>query len=410
MPLSELSRRRFWARVYRRIFLLFIALAAISAVAGVRNAVHNSQDMQWSGAHVLAAHLDPWGEYLRGDQQHRFVQSQVPNYLAITYVLMLPFGLMPLATAKVVFALCNVGFAIASAVLAARFYGIHGRGVVTVVSLLLMATPTRTTIGNGQQGLLVLLVWCLGLLVFQMTGTRAAIAGLAYGKFTFMPPMLLFLWLRWGWRAVSWSIVPAITALLLAWWWITGGHDPNALLILAKEPFRMARVGYSWGAGDQNLMALLEPLLRWLGSDLRDTIELAVAMSVCAAVSLPAYRRSWSEEWSGAGSVRWQMALMATMSYGLFKHHSYDAVVLLFPLCYALRMWRERSAKIVLGILAYLFYLQRVLEALHLHPAWAHGAEFGLLMIILRMTYRLREVDLSAQPASIPAQRLALVH
>ncbi len=410
MPLSELSRRRFWAQIYRRIFLLLIALAVVSTVAGVRNAIHNSQDMQWSGAHVLAVHLDPWGEYLRGDQQHRFVQSQVPNYLAITYLLMLPFGVMPLAVAKAAWAICNVGCAIASGVLASRFYGIRGRGVVTVVCLLLMATPTRTTIGNGQQGLLVLLLWCLGLLVFQMNGARAAIAGLAYGKFTFMPPMLLFLWLRWGWRAVLWSVVPALSSLLLVWWWITGGHDPKALVVLAKEPFRMARVGYSWGPGDQNLMALLEPLLRWLNNDLRDTIELAVALSVCAAVSLPAYRRSWSEEWSGAGSVRWQMALMATMSYSLFKHHPYDAVVLLFPLCYALRMWRERSAKIVLGLLAYLFYGQRLLEAAHLHPAWAHGAEFGLLMVMLRVTYRMREVDQSAAPLRLPAERMALVH
>jgi len=392
MPPPEPFGHNKSSRVHRALFFLLMLLAVASAGVGAWNGLHHSQDFQWSGARLLAAHIDPWAEYLRGDPDHRIVLTQNPNYLAILYVLILPLGLLPLMAAKVVWIACNLVFAVVSGAVAARFYGLRGRGVVTAVCLLLMATPVRNSIGNGQQGLLVLLIWCVSLLTLKLSDTQAGLAGISYCKFNFAPPVFLYLLFRCGVKAALLSLIPMLAAIGLVWLWITGGHDAHVLLRIGLEPFAAARTGYTYIAGDQNLMVVMEPLLHRWSEPVRDGIEFGAALGVCLVVSYLAFRHHREN------SVQWQMALMATMSVGLFKHHAYDAVVLLLPLCYALGRWQERRAKIVLGLIGYLFYFERVLEAAHLHPRWAYLAEFAMLMAILAMTYRLREPSGLAQP------------
>jgi hypothetical protein len=395
MPPPEQFGHNNSSYVHRGLFFLLMLLAIVSAGVGARNGLHHSQDFQWSGARLLVGHVDPWAEYLRGDPDHRIVLTQNPNYLAILYVLILPLGLLPFMAAKIVWIVCNLVFAIVSGAVAARFYGLRGRGVVTVVCLLLMATPVRNSIGNGQQGLLVLSIWCLSLLTLKLSDTRAGLVGLSYCKFNFAPPVFLYLLFRWGVRAALLSLIPMLAAIGLVWLWITGGHDPHALLRIGLEPFAAARTGYTYVAGDQNLMVVMEPQLRRWPEPVMNGVEFGAALGVCLVVSYLAFRRH------RGSSVQWQMALMATMSVGLFKHHSYDALVLLLPLCYALGRWQERRAKIVLGLIGYLFYFQRVLEAVHLHPRWAYLVEFTMLMGILAIMYRLREASELVAPELI---------
>ncbi len=364
-------------------WLLLLALALLSTAAGVRNAAHASQDFQWSGVRLLLAHADPWAVYLAGDPEHSFVLSQVPNYLPILYVLLAPLGLLPLGTAQGVWAIVNVGFAVVSVAAAGRAYRLRWRAQVLVGCLFLMATPTRNSIGNGQQGLLVLMLWCLTLLSPTWSAAKAGWSGLAYFKFSFAPPMLCFLLFRRGIKAAFWSLLPGAVSLLLVWLWITGARDPWAIFRLATEPLAVARHGFSAAPDNPNLMNLMEPLLLRFGAGVSAGVELAVAIALCAAVSRSAFRDR------GEGSVPWQMALMATMSYGLFKHHPYDAVVLLLPFCHGFARREEGRAKAVLVLIAYMFYGRKLLEAAHLHPAWARVPEFLVVMAIFYLIYRI---------------------
>ncbi len=406
-PIEFLESER-GSKARRLLFLLLLSLALVSTAVGLINAIHRSQDFQWSGERVLLAHGDPWAEYLAGDPGHHFLASQVPNYLAILYVLILPVGLLPLLFAKVLWALLNIVSAVVCSVIAGRSYGLRWRSVCVVICLMLTATATRNTIGNGQQGLLVLLVWSLALFPSQLGAgrevgvvgrgravgrTRALVAGIAFLKYSFAPPLALLLLFRGGVKAVLLSAVPALLAVVAVWLWITGGHDPAAILRLALEPFAVARHGFTAGPADPNLMNLLESLLRSRSEDARNSLELLAALSACVAVSYFAFGRNHHKP------VQWQIAIMATMSYGLFKHHAYDAVVLLLPLCYALKHRRQPAAQAVLVLIAYLFYLQRGLEALHLHALWMRIPEFLMLMSILGCTYRLGVVERKAVEA-----------
>ena len=370
---------------------LLLVLAVLSTAQASKNALERSQDFQWSGVRLLLAHIDPWADYLQNDYLHRSIHlSQNPNYLPILYLLLVPLGFLPLVPAEMTWFALNVAFAIASGVLAARFYGLGWRSVSAVVCLLLIATPTRMTFGNGQQGLFVLLLWSVSLLAPRLTDWRSAVAGVSYFKFNFAPPLFLYLLFRGGIRAVLLSAVPSAIATTLIWLWLTRGRDPSELLRLVAEPFAVSRTGYFPNGGDPNLMDVIQAKV--LHINLQNpvvplgvtAITLGAALLVCFTLLYYAVRRH------PQSSGQWQMALLATASVGLFKHHFYDTVVLLFPLCHALRLWRSRHAQVALAAIAYLWYLQRAIDATHIALPNLFVFQFAVLMLLLTMTYQLR--------------------
>jgi hypothetical protein len=187
-------------RGQRWLLTLLSLCAAVSTSVGVMNALHQSQDFQWSGERVLLHHVDPWAQYLAGDPGHQFIMTQIPNYLPILYVLIVPLGMLSLVYAKLLWGLANVVFAVVSAGAAGRAFGLRRWRIVALVCLMLMATPTRISIGNGQQSLLVLMMWCLTLLSTRLTGRGAILSGIAYFKYSFAPPMALYpRWLPLAW-------------------------------------------------------------------------------------------------------------------------------------------------------------------------------------------------------------------
>ncbi len=388
---SKRPRQVAWANV---LLALLGLLALGSVVVGGWNAMHRSQDFQWSGSRVLDAHLDPWHEYLRGDPDHRFVLTQVPNYLPILYLLIFPLGWMSLGVAKLVWMIFNLLFAVWSAILAGRFYGLRRQWLLLVICLMLVGTPTRTSIGNGQQGLLVLFVWCLTLMWPRLSDRGAAWAGASYFKFNFAPAALFFLLFRGGVRAALLSAIPSIVATLAIWLWITGGHDSSELARLVTEPLAVSRVGYAPSGGGTNLMDVLEAALGrfHLSMTIVNPLELVSALVVCGSVLYVALRRQQES------STQWQLALMATMSFGLFKHHDYDGIVLLIPLCYGLRMWADRRGKAVVLLLGYGWYVQRAVEAAHLQPSFGFVFEFGLLVAVLVLVFKLRSYETKLEP------------
>jgi hypothetical protein len=383
MPSVKHTQNHRLSSTQRGLLILLVLCATVSTSIGVVNALHQSQDFQWSGERVLLAHVDPWARYLAGDPQHQFLQTQIPNYLPILYVLIVPLGLLPLFYAKLLWALANVAFAIVSAGAAGRAFELGRWRLLVLVCLMLMATPTRISIGNGQQGLLVLMLWCLTLLATRLTGRAALLSGIAYFKYSFAPPMALFLLFRRGGRAFALSLVPAMAGVAVVWFWITGGRDPMELLRLVLEPLAVSRNGFKADVNDPNLMNVVEQLLRGRPQAFVSGVEMVVALGICLFVSTFAFRRNPD------GEIGLQVSVMAVMGYGLFKHHTYDAVVLLLPLAYAIARSQERAARVLIGLIGYLFFVERGLQAAHLPGAWLRLPDFLVVMTILALTYKM---------------------
>ena len=386
-------------------FLLGCVVVAglVSCVAGVVHAVPRSQDFQWSGERLLLDHIDPWRDYLLGDPAHRLLATQVPNYLPVLYVLLVPFGLVSAGAANLGWAVCNSCFAVASALLAARFYGFRSwRAMLGITAAMLAAAPTRVTLSNGQQGLLVLLLWTLALLHSGPVSPRGAtIAGVSYLKYSFAPALAVYLLLRddvpRGLRTLLWTLIPSAAATVLVWLWITGGHDLSRLFGLVTEPLAVTRVGYQpTGDPGQTFMDLFEFLLGGgpVATPRLTTISLLIALAITFAVLVPAVRRSFGSD-SAAATDRtgWLVALTATISFVLYKHHPYDEVVFLFPFCYALRHWRRPAALAALFLIGYCWYVQPHVDLqVRFSLAWC-VARMSILFALILCVYRIADIS-----------------
>ena len=386
-------------------------LALLSVAAGVWKGARQTQDFQWSGAHLAVQHVDPWAEALTHGFDGAFGQAK-PNYLPLLYVLLAPFGELSEETARLLWAVTNVIFAVTSALLIARFCGLRGSKVGAGICLFLLATPTRNCIGNGQQSLLVLMLWAVAMR-FEGSTRKAArwmqplLLGASFFKFTFAPPVLLFVLFRRGLRAALLTLAPAVAGTLAVWLWLFERHDAGSLLTLCREPFAVAERGYTATPADPNLMNVVEFFLAGRGLTTRTIVEGAAALLACVAICAWMFKSQGPTAahqkgidgggGSRADSVAWQMSMLALVSFALFKHHGYDGVVLLFPFCYALRHWTRPVAKVLLALLAWPFYVERLLDAVYRRPAWFCLPDLLLLCSALVLTVRLRAK--SADPA-----------
>ena len=374
-------------------------LAGLSLAQGFQNAHARSQDFQWSGVRMLFARIDPWAEYLRGDPLHLIHLSQIPNYLPVLYVLLVPIGFLPMKAGAMVWAVANVLFAILSAWFAGRFFGFGRALTFALACLLLTATPTRATLGNGQQGLLVLFLWCASLLAVRLSDSRAALAGISYFKFNFAPATAIYLLLRGGLRAILFSALPSAAATLLIWLWLTHGTNLRALVSVITGPLAVSKTGYFPSGGDPNLMDVLQvplfpsfqpgtflanrPVPGWVAG-----LTFAIAAVLCFAILYLATRQRDDRD-----AVGWHVALMAISSVVLFKHHPYDAVVLLIPFAYSLQHWKRAAGKLALLGIAYSWYFQKAVEFVLRHDprTWKYlfFVEFAALAFALGAIYRI---------------------
>lgn len=134
------------------------AIALVSLALAVRNANFptNSQDFQYSAAHLMLQHVNPYELY--PVDRSRFLLTQGPNYLPFLYLLLLPFGAVTWPVARMAWALCNVGFSLHIAWNLRRGVAVAWKSQLagTLAALVfLVATPARSGIGNGQHALLV---------------------------------------------------------------------------------------------------------------------------------------------------------------------------------------------------------------------------------------------------------------
>ena len=393
-------------RLYERrnvragLLLVLMLLALVSLTKGLQNARGQSQDLQWSGARMLMRHIDPWRDALNQDPGHLIQKSQIPNYLPLLYILMLPLGILPLADAQMVWAICNILFAMVSVWLATRFFGLRRSTSLAVLFLLLIATPTRVTIGNGQYGLLVLLLWSAGLLIDRLNDGRSMVTGVSYVKFNFAPPVLVYLLMRFGIRRALVSLLPILAGAIVVCLWLGEWHTGAQLMQFLTSPLHVAEYGYFPRLGGSNLMDMVEPILDSLRVPFRwfDLIETSCA--VLAFIPIFLSRPNGDRR----DAVCADVALLALASFALFRHHPYDSVVLLFVVCYALRgPWSRRSIAL-LCVVAYFWYLQRGLDQLRFVPSWRPPAEFALLAGALAIMLSLRRSGTRA-PSAGPSEQ-----
>jgi len=392
---KELSTKR---RILVGLVLAILAiLATISAWQGWLNAWHGSQDFQWSPAQAFWRHENPYKLYLEGNKESRLILTQIPNYAQLLYITLLPYAALPFAAAKPLWATTNILFAIISCALSARAFALSRLQSWLLVLIFLMAFPTRNSIGNGQQSLLILTAFTLAISIArparrpaQDQQTRrtgpgkpaplsAILAGFSYAKYSFAPSFGAAFLHRYGCRFFLLTLVPTLAGLLLFSAWL-GGFPPSLTMIF--EPVKVASNGVSSGYGD--LLSILQSLLS--SNSVYQKLASFVCLLLAGATPFLIDKRS-------SDLTYWSFAAVASLSF--VTHLVYDYVFYLFPAIFALRHWRYRRGQAIGALVLYQWFAVKAIASvgiansalpwlgftanlLTLHLLRSHAVEEGL--------------------------------
>jgi hypothetical protein len=356
-------------------------LAAVSVAAALREMWINSMDFQWSDVHLLLEHRDPWAIYLAGDPLHEILLVQIPNYLHELFVLLLPFGLLSFPVSKLLWAACNFVFVGVLIWSVCRLYELEGRRAWLLALLVLMGTPFRVTIGNGQNDALALMA--IGLWAWTRSqGARGLLLGIAYEKYSFPPVLVIFLLVRRRWKLLVASLIPPIAGFL-----IVKMIDPTGWKTLALEPLTVATHKGSVTVGWANITAAIQRIApvgavpQWLAPT-----------SFVAAIVLALFFAVFFARRAEGVDGRILLACLISASLACFPHQIYDFLALIFPLAIMLKSHPSRMRTAAFVLLAYFWYLERLFELhrwkLHLYMI---VPSFLLMLGLVAVTFELRK-------------------
>lgn len=335
------------------LFVLAV-LAAISVAKGFQNALIGSQDFQWSPARLLGEGINPYQIYLGGNKDGALILSQGPNYLHLLYILFLPFGLLDWDTVKPVWAVTNVALGILCVHFIARTGSkISGSWLLAVLLVFLCSTPFRTTVSNGQHGLLILLCSYLGWSM-RPTLRSSPLLSISYVKYSFAPPVMLWLLLEKNFRLLFMSF------LFLAAGWILfsilAGINP---LQTALQPLQVSALAVSEGTADVMSIVRVFDLNRHVFPGV------GYVMGIGLAIGLTLYLRFFCKHLADEDLFA-ALGLISLMS---FIHLGYDFVFLLPVLCRAHFLGLRRRVLVYAGV-GYFWFALRFFMTNGGHYSW----------------------------------------
>lgn len=315
-----------------RLLKLALAIAGAIALASVGWGVYRGlaadggRDLQWSGIHILWLGLDPSRTFLvcwPGDCAKSFILSQYPNYPISALMSLLPFGALPWGLAKPVWIAVSLAVTVllywcARTELAPQ---IDGRLLGFGFLLLMISTPYRNQLSNGQEGIFVIamLVWALR----QARRGQPIVAGLllafSWFKFTLTFPLTLVFVARRDWRVIATAAAAHVTLTLAAAAWTL--TDPFAS---AFGFFAVAKLAVDYRFGFLDVYSLASHL----------TLPYAFAAATSGALALAGLWLAWR---LGKRDELLLLAVTSLAAMAGFYHLSYDCVIFIFPLLYALR-------------------------------------------------------------------------
>ncbi len=373
-------------------------LAAFSVVDAVRNAMLHSLDFQWSPVRLLTRHIDPWRVYLAGNPDHQILLNQVPNYLHELYVLLLPLGYLPYLAAKIVWAAINLALVLASCACVARLYELEKPKAWLLAVLVLLSTPFRVVVGNGQVTALILFSLALWAVAVSSV-SRGLLLGLSYAKYSVSPVLGMFLLLQRRWRLLMCSVLPPIAGFLCLKLWL-----PTAAWSLLLEPFRASAHNVSPGLA--NVMAVTEIVLRrpplfhaapdafYLAARAGEEGVLPYVAALLLAGAIAGYLFWRQKKQTQKQTIDGRMLLACLPAAGLlcFKHQIYDFLLLIFCLALALKAAPSAARSLLFLAIAYFWFVERLMHIRHWEfwPAVVM-ASFLLLSALIGAAWKLHD-------------------
>jgi hypothetical protein len=310
-------------KTFRTLLIAILVLgSALSVAQGVKNALQRSQDFQWSPSRSLLEHDDPYSAYLISKGRSQFL-AQTPAYPATGLVFLWPYAALNWDSAKLLWAVSNIFF---TATILYRIFALFpdttpGESKFLIATIFLMGTPWRNALGNGQQSILTLAFFLISASPSVNTPIRGLSAAISWIKYTISFPLSLFL----AKSKDGWSVLTTAGAIHLA-----------LLLSLAAWTHTNA-----WDLFIGSAKVAASPINDMAQSGVIDTFAVAARLGFSSALiptaaSLLILVISYFATRRDSDTLSC-LSILSLASMTVCYHGSYDYVVLIFPLAYALR-------------------------------------------------------------------------
>lgn len=338
--------------------IVAVALAGFSIQRGSYYAIHRSQDFRWSPTHLLLQHVDPWQDTIDGDPRHAILMTQVPNDLPLLYVLIFPVGLLSFATAKLVWLTCNLIFTLLIIYFGSRIFALSWLETFFAGTLFLMSTSWRVCLGNGQQAILTVLFLTLA---FYAGNRKCPVhplwTGLGFFKYNFAPPFWFYGVVRCGWRWAIYSLLPCIVGLVAVTLWLHGN-----IFHIAHEPLEVAKLTLT-GDPTWDFMGAFQIVFRHVipmpaNASFSQALGLLLCIVAIWFIGRPDSRLNLPA----------QAALVTYTGPLLITHNTYDLMFLVLPFFFLVKYRSHGWAKVGLAVIAYIWFLARVLNPWMFRP------------------------------------------
>lgn len=324
--------------IKRGLLALLIVAAVVSTARGIWNASQVSKDFQWSPTVLLLDGENPYEVYLNGDPDRALIKAQTPNYAHAMYLMLTPFGLMDWEVAKIAWALFNVTVGFLIVLLLAQILNLNKDQAFFVFLTFLASSPFRIGIGNGQQGLIMLLAFLV--IPVSRSYWSSFAAGIGYFKYSFAPPFVAYLFFSRGKFHSLASLLPGIIGFF-GFWVITGGSFWETLI----QPLLVSSQGVAPGSAD--IMTIAEKLTKE-GSIYHYTFYylLPILFSLYGA-----YFAS-----KNIVKVSTSFAFLCVISLVSFKHLAYDFVFLLPAFAIAIKNVNKIASQYIISVVLFVWF------------------------------------------------------
>lgn len=314
------------ATFWRRMIVAGTCVMALATAASVAQGFLNGLrlvDFQWVPVKIFANGENPYNYSL---ENVKFMgwqvdANQVPSCLA----LLLPFSVFSRVAANGIWDVCNLLFTAAFCFAAYKLWFDRARAAIDdvwflpLMMLMLMGTPWRVHIGNGQHLMFSLsfMTWAYWTAKQGRHWTAGILLALSAFKYTTVAPLaFIFLWRRY-WKCIAVAAGIHVALTLGSGTWL--GENPFGLVLQSMEVASNSLLA----CGDADLASVLKQFgaseaavkqAAWVGYG-------AGALLCCMALG-------------GKSDELLKLACLGVVANMMFYHRIYDFVTLMFPVFY----------------------------------------------------------------------------
>lgn len=365
---------------------LLAALALISILQGIRNAVGYSQDFQWDAARAIIDGVDPYeasieeksfglsealDEFYGVFDANGIKQKMEANQFPSLLMLLFPYAFISPLLARYAWIVSNILFTIGIIWLLRKTFlkNLAHFEFILCMFLMLAGTPYRNQLGVGQHTLFAFFFFLLAVWLdeLQPKGNRVGVTlcmFVSYFKYTLTAPLTLYLLYRKRYREFAASVVAHIVLTFAAAAWLK-----KDVVYMIVAPLKVSSALSAEGSID-------------LGAIFNGSILYVVFGAVIAVVLMVITFRMPNDDKDLLFSVLllWSLVLTYHRSYDYFvliavmtvftgwiqAHYPEKTgkilfgvyLVLLLMTFFGLRLFNENiPSKIIMGIIYYVFTL-----------------------------------------------------